>query len=368
MNEISIYNRLTSGTSEVFKVLREEIGMKTTCAPFAIKLCTAMKEVKPKTEQEAIYAADVILSGLQTLSQGGICAEDYDKIDFIKRGGAVVASARVEAFLRAAARKGYRITDTIVPVPKEDGATTYFKENFYNGEIIYTLEDARKNLDREVTAERLVSGYFERFICRLEVHDVSQGKRLAVSVCEMTPNEILAIAATSEQGIYKSDWVEYTNNYGYKKKKKVITDKLNTDTFWVKWTGEMVNKTIIRRSLKRVKEVLPELAQTIYAFEKEEEQPPETKPEMIIDIPLKEEHNINLKNLSDEQKTETKEMFEIYAANPKLAMDKANEIKKMLDSGIAKQEIINSEYASIAALKHTNGWKKVVGGCFDEED
>lgn len=365
MNEISVYNRLTSGTSEVFKVLKDEIGMKTTCAPFALKLMAAMKELKPQTEQEAIYAADVILSGLQTLSQGGICAEDYDKIDFVKRGGTVVASARVEAFLRAAARKGYRITDTIIPVPKEDGATTYFKENFYNGEIVYTLEDGRKNLDREVTVKRLISGYFERFICRLEVYDATKGKRLAVSVCEMTPKEILTIAATSEQGIYKSEWQEYIDNYGRKRKKKVISGELNTNTFWVKWTGEMVNKTIIRRSLKRVKEVLPELTETIYAFEKEED--PEIKPELIIDIPVKEENIVELKNLSEEQKNETKEMFEIYSANPKLASDKAIEIKKMLDSGIAKQEIINSEYASIAALKHTNGWKKVVGGCFDEE-
>lgn len=366
MGQLSVYNQLTATPSELFDVLKREIGLKTACTPFAVKLIEAMRKLKPQTADEQLSAANVLLSGLQTLTQGGITPEDYDKIDFVIRGKSVIPSARVEAFLRSAARKGYRITDTIIPVPKEDGATTYFKENFYNGDIIYTLEDLRKNTDREVTAQRLADGYFERFICRLEVHDIQKNARIVVSVCEMTTKEILAVAAASEQGIYKSVWQEYTNQYGYKKKKKVITDKLNEDTFWVKWTGEMVNKTIIRRALKRVKEVLPELTDSIYAFDNDEYSEP-SKEEVIIPIPMKDENNIDLRNLTDEQKKDCKEMFEIYSANPKLAFDKVNEIKKMIDNGTSKQEIINAEYASIAVLKTTNGWKKAIGGFFDEE-
>jgi hypothetical protein len=199
--------------------------------------------------------------------QGGIIAEDYDKLDFVKRGKAIVPSARVEAFYRSAARKGYRITESIVCVPNDDFLTTYFKENFYNGDIIYTLEDRRINPDRTVTAKRLIDKYFAKFLCRLDVHEVSTGKRLAMSVIEMSIDDLLAIASASEQGLFKSKWEVYNG----KKKKVILKDEPNDDSaFWVKWTGEMVYKTVIRRALKRIKEVLPELKESIYAFEQDE--------------------------------------------------------------------------------------------------
>ena len=140
-NEITVYKQLTSNVDVCLSAIKREIGMKTTCAPFAVKIMEALGGLTVKTEDEQLLAANTLLSGLQTLMQGGIVAEDYDKIDLVQRGKTIVPSARVEAFYRAAARKGYRITDTIIAVPKEDKDTTYFKENFHNGDIIYTLED-----------------------------------------------------------------------------------------------------------------------------------------------------------------------------------------------------------------------------------
>ena len=371
MESLSVYKQLKAGTNECLEVLKKEIGLKTTCAPFAVKMIEALNELTIKTDQEALKAANTLLSGLQTLMQGGIIAEDYDKIDFVKRGGVIVPSARVEAFFRAAARKGYRITDTIIAVPNEDYHTTYFKENFYNGDIVYTLEDKRENGDRAITAQRLVDKYFAKFICRLEIRSVEKNTRVAVTVCEMSIDDIIAVAKASEQGLYKSSWEEYQTKYGIKKR-KVITDELNTDTFWVKWTGEMVNKTIIRRALKRIKEVLPELTDSIYAFEQDEYIEPienienETE-KKIIELPVIEEIKVDLKNLTDEQKEECKEIMELYKANPKLAEDKTSEILNMIESGMAKQDIINEEYASIAVLKKSKDkWSKI-GGFFDAE-
>ena len=301
-NEISVYKQLTSGTNECLDVLKREIGMKTQCFPFAVKLIEAMKTVELKTEQDTLNAANILLSGLQTLMQGGIVPEDYDKIDFVKRGKTIVPSARVEAFLRAAARKGYRITDTIIAVPKEDYENTYFEEHFHNGDIVYILKDNRINPDRAVTAQRLHERYFSKFICRLEVQEAKSNKRIVMSVCEIPIEEMLTIAAASEQGIYKSKWEEYETKYGIKKR-KVISDELNTDTFWVKWTSEMVNKTIIRRALKRVKEVLPELTESIYAFEQDEyieTEEPTQKEEIVIDVPIEAE-KVDLDNLTAEQ-------------------------------------------------------------------
>lgn len=363
-NEISVYKQLTSGTNECLDVLKREIGMKTQCFPFAVKLIEALKTLELKTEQETLNAANVLLSGLQTLMQGGIVAEDYDKIDFVKRGQTIVPSARVEAFLRAAARKGYRITDTIIAVPKEDYETTYFEEHFYNGEIVYTIKDIRVNPDRAVTAQRLHDRYFSKFICRLEVQDIKNRKRLVMSVCEIPIEEMLTIAAASEQGIYKSKWVDYVDQWGRNKKRKVISDELNTGTFWVKWTSEMVNKTVIRRALKRVKEVLPELTESIYAFEQDEYIEPEANPkndEIVIDIPMDAE-NVDLDKLTTEQKKDCTELYDMWKANPKLADDAMAEIKKMFEDGKSAQEVINERYADVYLLrKSTKKWPEIRG-------
>lgn len=354
--KLSIIKQMSAGTSECLAVLRNEIGLKSTCMPFAVKLIGALNELYAPSEQDKLHAANVLLSGLQTLMQGGIVAEDYDKIDFVKRGKTIVPSARVEAFLRAAARKGYRITDTIVAVPVEDKDTTYFKENFYDGDIVYTLEDARKNPDRAVTAQRLLDGYFDKFLCRLEVRRVKDNERVAVSICEMPLADLMTIASASEQGFYKSYWQEYTAQNGATKKKKVVTNDLNTDTFWVKWTGEMVNKTVIRRALKRIREVLPELTDTIYAFDQDADIVTEeeaTVPEKVVDIPVIETDAVKLNALTEEQQEDCKEMMSLFKANPKLAEDKCSTIKDKLENGYAVQDVINEEYAAIVCLKRS---------------
>ena len=360
MNNMTVYNQLTCSESSMFNVLKNEIGIKTNCIPFAVKAIDSLKSLGSLTQREALNAANTFLSDLQTLNQGGIIAEDYDKIDFIKRGKVITISARVEAFLRAAARKGYRITDTIVAVPKEDKDTTYFKEIFYNGNILYTLEDRRFNADRKMTAERIVDKYFSKYICRLEVSEISSGKRILMTNDEMSNDELNEIAKSSEKGFFKSQWVAYTDQYGKSRKRKVITNEYDTDSIWYKWTGEMVKKTIIRRALKRVREVLPELKETIYAFEKDNDESFEVQssiPEINIPDLGETENHIDLNKLTAEQKADVKETLEIFKANPKLASQKAEEIKKAFENGEEKQEIIDREYASIMNIKKSkNLW------------
>ncbi len=352
MSNLSVYQQLTTAPQNMFEVLNREIGLKTDCFPFAVKAIEALKTLGALTKYEATNAANVFLGNLQTLAQGGITAEDYDKIDFVKRGKAITISARVEAFYRAAARKGYCITDKIVAIPKEDSDTTFFREEILsNGDIVYVLEDRRFNPDRNITAERIADGYFTKFICRLTVVHLTSGTRI-MTECELSNKEMLEIANTSEQGIYKSHWVEYTRQNGSIGKRKVISKDINTDGFWYKWTGEMAKKTIIRRALKRVKEVLPELKETIYAFEKDDDYvaPAENTPEKIDFIIPMETVNVDINNLTAEQKADVKETLELFKANPKLATDKANEIKALLEGGAELQEVINTHYASIVNI------------------
>lgn len=366
MGKLTVYKQMTSSPGDLLSVMKQEIGVKSTCLPFAVKAMEALNSLGSKlTESEALNAANVFLANMQTLTQGGITAEDYDKIDMVKRGKTITISARVEAFLRAAARKGYRITETIVAVPKDDGNTTYFKENFYNGEIVYTLEDRRINGDRKITAERLISNYFDKYLCRLEVADVKQGKRLVMTVCEMSNEDVLNASMASESGIYKTKWEKYKDNWGNEKNRKIVTEELNVGSIWNIWTSEMVAKTVIRRALKRVREVLPELKDTIYAFDPEtmQEQP---AIEPVIEIPL-EVVNIDLDNLTEQQKDEAREIKELWKANPKLAIDTANEIMAMYD-GKNTQEIINTHYASIINIKVRKRLAPIIQPLFDEPE
>ena len=127
---------------------------------------------------------------------------------------------------------------------------------------------------------------------------------------------------------------------------------LNEDGFWYKWTGEMVVKTIIRRALKRVKEVLPELQDTVLAFEQDADEYTNIVEvvEPPIDIPMK-SNDVNLKKFTSEENADAEEVFELWKVNPKLAEDSVNEIKALLESGENIQTIINIHYASIACLK-----------------
>ncbi len=358
MSNMSVYRQMVSSEESLFGVLKNEIGMKTNCVPFAVKAISALQSLGQLSEREALNAANTFLDNLQTLNQGGITAEDYDKIDFIKRGNVITISARVEAFLRAAARKGYRILDTIVPVPREDAETTYYKEQFADGDIIYLLDDRRKNGDRSITAERVINGYFSKYLCRLCVTEIATNKRLLMAATEMSNDELLEIAKSSEQGFYKTKWEKVTDNYGKVRNQKVATGELNPSSFWCRWTGEMVKKTIIRRALKRVREVLPELKDTIYAFDREtEDQIPVPVVQKEIDLPQIDEpeqiEDVRLDRLTDAQKADAKDMLELFSANPKLAAEKTAEIKAKLESGVPVQTVVNAEYAAIVNIKRS---------------
>lgn len=365
--KLSVYNQLTRSPADMFTVLKKEIGIKTSCVPFAVKAAEALKELSIRTQAEATNAANVFLSNIQTLSQGGITAEDYDKIDFVKRGKAITVSARVEAFLRAAARKGYRITDTVIAVPKEDADTTYFKEELVGSDIVYVLKDGRKNPDRKITAERITSGYFAKYICRLVVANIKDHSGF-MSVCELSNDELIEIAKASDQGIYKARWVEYRKQNGTVGKRRVVSDEINTEGFWYKWTGEMVKKTVIRRALKRVREVLPELKETIYAFDSSGDEKPivdETPAEIEIDIPM-ESKKVDLECLTPWQQEDVNETFELYRANPKLAKDAAEEIKGLLENGAEKQSVINTHYAAILNIRRSGKVFPIISPWFGE--
>ncbi|MBQ2391508.1 MAG: hypothetical protein II306_07040 [Clostridia bacterium] len=368
MEKLTEYKKLKSGENECLSVIKNEIHWNISCKPFATKLINALKDLKLETEQDELKAANVLMSGLQTLKQCGIIAEDYDKIDFVKRGNTIVPSARVEAFYKACARKGYQITDKIIAVPKEDSDTTYFNEIFYNGDYRYPVEDKKNNPDRAVTAQRLIDRYFSKFMCRLTVKNAQPPHNFILEKdCEMSIDDMLMVASSSEQGLFKSKWEEYTNGYGRKAKRKVITDELNEGAIWVKWTGEMVKKSIIRRALKRIKESLPELTESIYAFEQDEYiEPVEAETTVEIEIPVESE-DINLNKLTAEQREECNELFDLYRANPKLAEDKFLEIKKMIDDGESPQDIINKEYASLSVLKLSKAKWEQIGGYFVTE-
>ncbi len=360
MQDLTIYQQMTASTNDLIKIINQEVGIKC-CQPFAVRVLDALKELKLKDELEAKKAANVFLDNLQALIQGGILSEDYDKLDLVKRGNVITISARVQALIRSARRKGFMIIETVVGVPKEDDI--YFEEQYKEGVgIIYLLKDKRINPDRDITAERLINNYFRRFLCRLEVKDLNNNRSI-MTVTEMTNDEIMYAQSSSDNGLYLSEWIEYTDNRNFTRKKKVIHDgsngteaKLNKSSIWYKWTGEMVRKTIIRRALKNVKESLPELRDTIMAFDSDIE-----ISKKYEDKPTKEDTNeiiiqginntdVDLHNLTAEQKLDVDEVFEIYKQNPNTANTDAEHLKGLYESGTPINEIINDHFAEIVNI------------------
>lgn len=366
MNEITIFEKMTSSTKALIEIVNKEIGINC-CQPFAVRAFDALNELKLTTELEAKKASNTFLDNLQTLIQGGITSEDYDKLDLIKRGNTVTISARVQALIRAFKRKGFMVIDTIIAVPKGDDI--YFEEQYRDGTgIIYLLKDQRKNTDRAITAERLVENYFDRFICRLEIRDL-KNNRTIMTVCEMTNQEVMFAQSASEKGIFLSEWKEVVDAKGqpvYKdrnrtqvKKYKVIYDgtnntevKFDKEAIWYKWTAEMVRKTVMRRALKNIKETIPELTDTIMAFDTEFINEPSEEPtsDPIIEVEGINNIDVDLNNLSKEQLDDVNEVYEIYINNPMNARMDAENIKTIYESGRPINEIRNEFYAELVNL------------------
>lgn len=352
-NELTVYNKMKTSTDMLCEVLKKEIGIKSTCIPFAVRAVDALNSLGTITESEGRQAANIFLDGLQTLIMGGTTTEDYDKIDMVKRGKTITLSLRVEGLIRAAARKGYRIVPTFVAVPKE--SNIYFEETMQGGEICYLLKDDRKVGDREITAERFIKGYFDKFICRLEIRAVKTNTRVAMTTVEMSNAEVMAAHNASDNGLYYSNWVD--NGTG--RKVKVFADgsdgkepKFNKTSFWWKWTSEMIYKTVLRRAIKKVRDALPELESTFYSFD---EQPTiiETPQEKPIEMPKVEikSDNVDLYNLTEDQKKDADEVLEIYKANPARAVQEASEImRKFYEGGKTAQELVNTHFAELACL------------------
>lgn len=365
--ELSVYERMTSSTKELINIVNREVGIKC-CQPFAVRAFDALNSLDLKTEAEAKKAANIFLDNLQTLIQGGITADDYDKIDFVKRGNVITISARVQALLRAFKRKNFMVIDTIVAVPQGDDI--YFEEVYKDGVgIIYILKDQRKNIDREITADKLISNHFSKFICRLEIRDLNN-KSVIMTTCEMSNQEVMYAQSSSDNGIYLSEWENVVNAKGEAvyldkaktkpKRVKVIHDgkdgrepKLNTNSMWYKWTAEMVRKTVIRRALKNIKETIPELSATIMAFDTEySAEPGESKviEPNIIEVDGINNIDIDLTNLTEEQQKDADEVYEIYCQNPANAKLDAEKIKQIYESGTPLNEIINEFYAELVNL------------------
>lgn len=365
MAEITLYEKMKSSTKALIEIVNNEVGVKC-CQPFAVRAFEALNELILKTETEAKKAANVFLDNLQTLIQGGIISEDYDKLDFVKRGNTVTISARVQALIRAFRRKGFMLIDTIIAVPKGDDI--YFEETYKdNVGIIYLLKDGRRNTDREITAQRLIDNYFDKFICRLEIKDL-KNNRTIMTTCEMSNQEVMYAQSSSDNGIFLSEWKEVVDKNGQvvyydkartkAKKFKVIYNgtngnelKLNSDSMWYKWTAEMVRKTVMRRALKNIKETIPELTDTIMAFDTEyQQQNEEPANEILVNVEGIESVDVDLMNLSAEQKKDVEEIYEIYFQNPANAKVDAEKIKEIYESGTPLNEIINEYYAELVNL------------------
>ena len=108
----------------------------------------------------------------------------------------------------------------------------------------------------------------------------------------------------------------------------------------------------MRRALKNIKEAIPELQDTIMAFETDYIPPtPESNDdEVVIEVDGVNNIDVDLFNLTDEQQQDVKEMMEIYKQNPANATLDAEKIKSLYEQGKPINEIRNEFYAEIVNL------------------
>ena len=60
MSNLTVYNQLTSSTTECLRTIDREIGLKTKCMPFAVKVIGALKTLNIRTEQDELNAANIL--------------------------------------------------------------------------------------------------------------------------------------------------------------------------------------------------------------------------------------------------------------------------------------------------------------------
>jgi len=357
MAELTVFQRLSASTDQLIAVVKDELNLKC-CLPFAVRAVDALKVVaaKIKTDAQAKKVANRFLDNLQTLTAGGILTEDYDLIDFVERGGTVCISPRIELLFRAAARKGYRIAETTIGVPADD-LGIYFEEAILDGRRAFILKDDRKNLDRKITVDRILDGYFSHFICRLVVSEIQSGRILAEHVEEVSNADILGMANSSDNGIFKTRWEGEPGH-----KRKVVSKERNEGSFWHNWTTSMVKKSVIRRAFKILKETLPELEKTMFAFDNDEDiktEPRHAEADVKqIEAQVVAAVDVNLDALTPAQEAAATEMFEIYKQNPKAATEDAKSIAEALAGGAAAQRLINERFAEIVNIRKSSKLKQ----------
>ena len=76
----TVYSQMSKSPEGLFAAMKREISYKCDCNPFAAKMLDALNSLDIRTEQQAITAANVFMSNLQTLIVNG-------KIKMHKKGG-----------------------------------------------------------------------------------------------------------------------------------------------------------------------------------------------------------------------------------------------------------------------------------------
>ena len=295
----------------------------------------------------------------------GLNATDSELIYMIPYGKELNVMTHYQAIQRAASRKGYRIDIAVFPVAKDD--TIWFDEEIMNGERVSVKKGEQKNRDLEITADRLLDGYFSNFWLRMSVYKVNQkgGKDIFIrdiTAC-LTPREIIEKHAALSETAFATKWVPTgeknpdgtpkLNKWGKPECRKVKdTSKFNPDSVWAKFTSIMVWKSVLRSMTWLVKESLPALAPVFEFDDMTDSTPPEILKKADEPVDTVAVEIINLDNAPQEVINMADEIKSAYKDNPLLMKSNHNMVMTALKTQ-KPQDVINTFCAEIISLRGT---------------
>lgn len=256
--------------------------------------------------------AQVLFNGFATVKAMGATPDDSDRIYLVPRDGCLTVVTNVELFRRCAARKGYLINTDLIAIPAADANKIYTKEIVVNGEFRQQIIDESENHDRTINSKRLLGNYFNGFLIRTTVK-AKNGRLIAEKAKIVSIDDVLA-ARNKAWG---------TND---------------PSSVWNVWTTDMVEKVCFRKAFKTIVEMLPELSESFYQFGKIEDA-------VVDDIELNtkpvESEPIMIEVKTDaEFQAQVADLIEEYKANPKLALNHAEEIDKCITDGWTLADIV----------------------------
>jgi hypothetical protein len=343
-NELTYYNQLRMASAPDGIALINKLGKFGAVSDLlALKIIETASNMEIKTV-DAAHSVWMSLrsSGQKLQAQGFIAQEDGDLVYAIPRFGknpTITLQKHWKLPIRLARRKGFQVDADFWAVPKENSDAHFVQRRDAQENIRFDWVESKKPFVRiEENIQNILEEKFETFAIRVTIRKITNtGGYIFVRefAQELSAKRLIERMAMA-QDLYARKWIADESGH---KKSVILTDKdgakiINSGAIWVKWTPEMVRKTLFNSVATMFDESLPELrGQFMFDdAEPEIESPDINKSDKIIDV-KQTDIVIDFENPSDDIIDSMTEWLEIITETPTEKDRIESEIKIATESG-----------------------------------